>query len=62
MDKENTTERTAKVAKTETTAVSATKLGGTETIKNVATHIEHKPILDVQFKFFKTGQCHFNSS
>ena len=35
MDKENTAERTAKVAKTETMAVSATKLGGTETIKNV---------------------------
>ena len=36
MDKENTAERTAKVAKTETTAVSATKLDGTETIKNIA--------------------------
>jgi hypothetical protein len=35
MDKDTTTERTAKVAKTET-AVSAMKLGGTETIKNVA--------------------------
>jgi hypothetical protein len=35
MDKENTTERTAKVAKTETMAVSATKLGGTEIINNV---------------------------
>jgi hypothetical protein len=36
MDKENTRERTAKIAKTEIMAVSATKLGGTETIKNVA--------------------------
>jgi hypothetical protein len=36
MDKENTTERTAKVEKTEAMAVSATKLVGTETIKNIA--------------------------
>jgi hypothetical protein len=34
MDKENTAERTAKVAKTETMAVSVTKLGETETTKN----------------------------
>ena len=36
MDKENTADRTAKVAKTETMEVSATKLGGTQTIKNIA--------------------------
>jgi hypothetical protein len=36
MDKENTTDRTAKVAKIEAMAISATKLVGTKTIENVA--------------------------